>query len=82
MEAKLAFLGHAMMENRAGLIVNAVDPGGWDGAKVSRNRLREMNGMISFKQELSPADSDQIRAYVIHRATEDKKAEAATAKSH
>ncbi len=43
------------------------------------NGLREANGMISFRKALSAGDSDRIRAYVIHRATEDRKAEAAAA---
>ena len=56
------------------------DAGLWSQTVIEG--LREANGMISFKQELSPGDSDQIRAYVIHRATEDKKAEAAVARTH
>jgi quinohemoprotein ethanol dehydrogenase len=56
------------------------DAGLWNQTVIEG--LREPNGMISFKQELSPLDSDQIRAYVIHRATEDKKLEAAAAKAH
>jgi alcohol dehydrogenase (cytochrome c)/quinohemoprotein ethanol dehydrogenase len=46
------------------------------------NGLREANGMISFRKALSASDSDMIRAYVIHRATEDRKAEAAAAPTH
>ena len=56
------------------------DAGLWSQTVIEG--LRETNGMISFKQELSPGDSDQIRAYVIHRATEDKRAEAGAAKAH
>jgi hypothetical protein len=34
-------------------------------------------GMVAFKDEVSPQDLDKIRAYVIHRANEDKNVEAA-----
>ena len=33
--------------------------------------------MVAFKEEVSPQDLEKIRAYMIHRANEDKKAEAA-----
>ena len=34
-------------------------------------------GMVAFKEEIGRDEADKIRAYVIHRAHEDKKAEAA-----
>jgi quinohemoprotein ethanol dehydrogenase len=42
-----------------------------------RQGARIDKGMVAFKDEVSPQDLERIRAYVIHRATEDKKAEAA-----
>ena len=33
-------------------------------------------GMVAFKDEISPRDLEDIRAYVIHRANEDKRAQA------
>ena len=41
------------------------------GARVDR-------GMVAFKDEISPEDLEKIRAYVIHRANEDKRAGSAT----
>jgi len=32
---------------------------------------------VAFKDEISPQELEKIRAYVIHRASEDKRAEAA-----
>jgi alcohol dehydrogenase (cytochrome c)/quinohemoprotein ethanol dehydrogenase len=37
--------------------------------------VREANGMVGYGKALSASDSDRIRAYVIHRANEDRKAE-------
>jgi quinohemoprotein ethanol dehydrogenase len=45
-----------------------------------RDGLRTGKGMVAFKDEVSPADAAKIRDYVIHRANEDKRAEAAAAK--
>jgi quinohemoprotein ethanol dehydrogenase len=42
-----------------------------------REGARAEQGMAAFKDEVSPQDLEKIRAYVIHRANEDKKAEAA-----
>jgi quinohemoprotein ethanol dehydrogenase len=42
-----------------------------------RQGARVGKGMVAFKDEVSPQDLEKIRAYVIHRANEDKKAEAA-----
>jgi hypothetical protein len=39
-----------------------------DGALTER-------GMVSFKAEVDSAASEKIRAYVIHRSTEDKRVE-------
>jgi mono/diheme cytochrome c family protein len=44
-----------------------------------RQGVRTDKGMVAFKDEVSPQDLEKIRAYVIHRATEDKKAEAVAA---
>jgi quinohemoprotein ethanol dehydrogenase len=41
-----------------------------------REGARAEQGMAAFKDEVSPQDLEKIRAYVIHRANEDKKAEA------
>jgi quinohemoprotein ethanol dehydrogenase len=43
-----------------------------------REGARMDKGMVAFKDEVSPQDLEKIRAYVIHRANEDKKLEAAT----
>jgi alcohol dehydrogenase (cytochrome c)/quinohemoprotein ethanol dehydrogenase len=40
-----------------------------------RQGTRVDQGMVAFKDEISPQDLENIRAYVIHRANEDKKAE-------
>jgi alcohol dehydrogenase (cytochrome c)/quinohemoprotein ethanol dehydrogenase len=45
---------------------------------VRQGSLQE-NGMIAFKDEVSPQDLEQIRAYVVHRANEDKPSPAAAA---
>jgi quinohemoprotein ethanol dehydrogenase len=37
-----------------------------------RQGTRVDQGMVAFKDEVSPQDLEQIRAYVIHRANEDK----------
>jgi quinohemoprotein ethanol dehydrogenase len=42
-----------------------------------RQGTRVDKGMVAFKDEISPQDLENIRAYVIHRANEDKKAQAA-----
>jgi quinohemoprotein ethanol dehydrogenase len=44
-----------------------------------RQGTRADKGMVAFKDEISPQDLEKIRAYVIHRANEDLKAEAAAA---
>jgi quinohemoprotein ethanol dehydrogenase len=41
-----------------------------------RQGTRVDMGMVAFKDEITPENLEQIRAYVIHRAGEDKKAEA------
>ena len=41
-----------------------------------RQGTRVDMGMVAFKDEITPENLEQIRAYVIHRAAEDKKAEA------
>jgi quinohemoprotein ethanol dehydrogenase len=43
-----------------------------------REGARMDKGMVAFKDEVSPQDLEKIRAYVIHRANEDKKLETAT----
>ena len=42
-----------------------------------RQGTRMDKGMVAFKDEVSPQDLEKIRAYVIHRANEDKRVEAA-----
>jgi quinohemoprotein ethanol dehydrogenase len=42
-----------------------------------RQGTRTDQGMVAFKDEVSPQDLEKIRAYVIHRANEDKNTEAA-----
>jgi PQQ-dependent dehydrogenase (methanol/ethanol family) len=44
---------------------------------IVRQGTRVDNGMVAFKDEITPENLEQIRAYVIHRAGEDKKAEVA-----
>jgi quinohemoprotein ethanol dehydrogenase len=46
-----------------------------------RQGTRNDQGMVAFKDEVSPQDLEKIRAYVIHRANEDKKAEAGSHRS-
>jgi mono/diheme cytochrome c family protein len=52
------------------------DPGAFD--VTVRQGARVDKGMVAFKDEISPEDLEKIRAYVIHRANEDKRAESAT----
>jgi quinohemoprotein ethanol dehydrogenase len=59
----------------SGLLKNAA---AWDS--TVRDGLRMDKGMVAFKDEISSADAALIRDYVIHRATEDKMAEAAAAR--
>jgi alcohol dehydrogenase (cytochrome c)/quinohemoprotein ethanol dehydrogenase len=47
-------------------------------AVVIGGQLHQL-GMVSFKSALTPADAENIRAYVVHRANEDKALEAKTA---
>lgn len=53
------------------------DPGSWQA--VVREGILTDNGMVSFASSLSEEESEAIRAYVIHRANEDKALEAADA---
>jgi quinohemoprotein ethanol dehydrogenase len=48
-------------------------------ARVVRDGVLAERGMIAFGDELSAQDVEQIRAYVIHRAHETKRADAAMA---
>jgi alcohol dehydrogenase (cytochrome c)/quinohemoprotein ethanol dehydrogenase len=48
---------------------------------VVRQGSLQANGMAAFKDEVSPQDLEQIRAYVIHRANEDKRNPAAAEKN-
>jgi len=54
----------------SGLIKN---PEGFN--MIVREGTRADKGMVAFKDEISPQDLEKIRAYVIHRANEDKKAQ-------
>jgi quinohemoprotein ethanol dehydrogenase len=52
---------------------------------IVREGALQANGMVAFKDEVSPQDLEQIRAYIVHRATEDKRLEdklAAVAPAH
>jgi quinohemoprotein ethanol dehydrogenase len=40
---------------------------------IVRQGTRADKGMVAFKDEISPQDLEKIRAYVIHRATQDKR---------
>jgi quinohemoprotein ethanol dehydrogenase len=40
---------------------------------IVRRGARADKGMVAFKDEISPQDLEKIRAYVIHRATQDKR---------
>ena len=40
---------------------------------VVRQGSLQANGMVAFADEVSPQDLEQIRAYVIHRANQDKR---------
>lgn len=51
------------------------DQAAWE--QVVLGGTRTSLGMVSFKAEVSSADSEKIRSYVIHRASDDKKLEAA-----
>jgi quinohemoprotein ethanol dehydrogenase len=44
---------------------------------IVRQGARADKGMVAFKDAISPQELGKIRAYVIHRANEDKRAEAA-----
>jgi quinohemoprotein ethanol dehydrogenase len=44
---------------------------------IVRQGALQANGMVAFKDEVSPQELEQIRAYVIHRANEDKRNTAA-----
>ena len=46
-----------------------------------RQGARIDQGMVAFRDEVSAQDLEKIRAYVVHRATEDKRAERAAQKS-
>ncbi len=46
---------------------------------IVRQGVRMDHGMVAFKEEITPQDLQKIRAYVIHRANEDKKAQSAAA---
>jgi alcohol dehydrogenase (cytochrome c)/quinohemoprotein ethanol dehydrogenase len=46
-----------------------------------RQGARIDQGMVAFRDEVSAQDLEKIRAYVIHRATEDKRAERTAQKS-
>jgi quinohemoprotein ethanol dehydrogenase len=46
-----------------------------------REGLRMDKGMVAFKDEISQADGYKIRDYIIHRANEDKVADAAAAQN-
>jgi quinohemoprotein ethanol dehydrogenase len=48
---------------------------------IVREGALQANGMVAFKDEVSPQDLEQIRAYIIHRATEDKRLEDKGARS-
>jgi quinohemoprotein ethanol dehydrogenase len=51
------------------------DPNAWEG--IVRGGQRTPRGMVSFASEVSSADSENVRAYVIHRAHEVQKLEQA-----
>jgi quinohemoprotein ethanol dehydrogenase len=40
---------------------------------IVRQGALQAKGMVAFKDEVSPQDLEQIRAYVIYRANEDKR---------
>ena len=48
------------------------DPRHWE--RIVRGGERTPQGMVSFATEVSPEDSEKVRAYVIHRAHEDPEA--------
>jgi quinohemoprotein ethanol dehydrogenase len=50
----------------------------WDS--TIRDGLRADKGMVAFKDEVTSADAARIRDYVIHRANQDKLAEAAASR--
>ncbi len=41
---------------------------------IVRQGSRSDHGMVAFKDEITPQDLGKIRAYIIHRANEDKHA--------
>jgi quinohemoprotein ethanol dehydrogenase len=53
------------------------DPAAWE--RIVRGGERTSRGMVSFATEVSPEDSENARAYVVHRAHETQKLEAAAA---
>ena len=54
------------------------DAAAWE--KIVRGGERNDRGMVSFAEQLTPEDSEKIRAYVIHRAHEDLALDQAAAK--
>jgi alcohol dehydrogenase (cytochrome c)/quinohemoprotein ethanol dehydrogenase len=46
------------------------DPAAMDA--IVRQGALQANGMVAFKDEVTPQDLEQIRVYVIHRANQDK----------
>lgn len=48
------------------------DPAAWRDVVLGGSRAS--NGMVSFKAQLSPADAEAIRAYVVHQAQGPKRA--------
>jgi hypothetical protein len=54
------------------------DAAAWE--QVVRGGERTARGMVSFGAEVSSDDAEKVRAYVIHRAHETQKLEAAAAR--
>jgi alcohol dehydrogenase (cytochrome c)/quinohemoprotein ethanol dehydrogenase len=61
------------------LRMTAVNRDGRAWEAIVRGGERVNRGMVSFAAEITSADSEKVRAYVIHRAHEDQAIEAATA---
>jgi hypothetical protein len=45
-----------------------------EGIRMDPEGNRMERGMVAFKKEITPSDLEKIRAYIVHRANQDKQA--------
>jgi alcohol dehydrogenase (cytochrome c)/quinohemoprotein ethanol dehydrogenase len=63
-----AFSGGVLPDLRHSVALS--DPNLWQS--IVHDGVRSANGMVSFGGQMSPAEIETIRAYVIHRANQTK----------